>query len=161
MKCNLIVFQIYPTAEIHATELLSWGNQVNIATSSVSNPCLFSRTCLVTRYYTGPNEFGPVFERLEELEMQYSQPERETISHNRLLEALTLTSLESPIGRITIITQTFFRIRPCFRMKVRFSDAFLVSHRINHRQRMQKIYMLLLLTSVWCGVQVLISASRV
>ena len=31
------------------------------------------------------NEFGTVFERLErleELEIQYSQPERETISHN-------------------------------------------------------------------------------
>ena len=29
-------------------------------------------------------------ERLEELEIRYSRPERETISHNRLLEALTL-----------------------------------------------------------------------
>ena len=28
-----------------------------------------------------PNEFGTVFERLEELEIQYSQQERETISH--------------------------------------------------------------------------------
>ena len=36
-----------------------------------------------------PNEFGTVFERLEEVEIQYLQPERETISHNRLLEALT------------------------------------------------------------------------
>ena len=39
-----------------------------------------------------PNEFGTVFERLErleELEIQYSQPERETISHNRLLQAIT------------------------------------------------------------------------
>ena len=48
-----------------------------------------------------PNELGTVFEldvqrweTLEELEIQYSQafskPERETNSHNRLLEALTL-----------------------------------------------------------------------
>ena len=36
-----------------------------------------------------PNEFGTVFERLGELEMQYSQLERDTISHIRLLEALT------------------------------------------------------------------------
>ena len=38
-----------------------------------------------------PNKFGTIFERLqrlEKLEIQYSQMERETISHNRLLEAL-------------------------------------------------------------------------
>ena len=56
--------------------------------------------------------------------------------------------IKSPIGRVPIITQTFDRIRLCFRMKVRFSDAFLVSHIINQRQRMHWIYMLLLLTRV-------------
>ena len=60
-----------------------------------------------------PNEFGTVFElgvqrleTLEELEIQYPQalakPERETNSHNRLLEALTLKgpriALSSPIS---------------------------------------------------------------
>ena len=65
-----------------------------------------------------PSSFGTVFERLEtlkELEIQYSQPERATTSHNRLLEALTFLSslrvIESPIGRVPIITQTFDRIR--------------------------------------------------
>ena len=46
---------------------------------------------------------------------------------------------ESPIGRrVTIITQTLDRIRLSFTMKVRFSDAFLASHRIMQRHRMQK-----------------------
>ena len=60
-----------------------------------------------------PNEFGTVFElgvqrleTLEELEIQYSQalakPERETTSHNRLLEALTFKetriALSSPVS---------------------------------------------------------------
>ena len=43
-----------------------------------------------------------------------------------------------PISCVPIVTQTFDKIRLCFRMKVRFSDAFLASHRINQRQRMQK-----------------------
>ena len=42
-------------------------------------------------------------------------------------------------ARVPIITQvTFDRIRLYFRMKVRFSDSFLASHRINQRERMQK-----------------------
>ena len=53
---------------------------------------------------------------------------------------------ESQIGRITIITQTLHRIRLCFRMKVRFSDAFLVSHSYNAKTKSAKIYMLLILT---------------
>ena len=47
--------------------------------------------------------------------------------------------LATSIGRVPIKTQTFDRIRLCFRIKVRFSDAFLALHRINQRQRMQKI----------------------
>ena len=38
----------------------------------------------------------------------------------------------------TIITQTFDRITLCLKMKVKFSDPFLVSDRINERQEMQK-----------------------
>ena len=79
---------------------------------------------------------------------------------------LTLSSLgviESPMGpRVPIITQTFDRIRLCFRMKVRFSDAFLASraHRINQRQECKNIHVIALDT---CDVvfKVLTSASRV
>ena len=51
---------------------------------------------------------------------------------------LLLNLLESPIGRVPIITQAFDRIRLCFRMEVRFSDSLLASHRINQRERMPK-----------------------
>ena len=44
------------------------------------------------------------------------------------------------------------RISPCFGTKVRFSDAFLVSHRIIKRQRMKK-YTCCCCLSRWCGVQ--------
>ena len=58
-----------------------------------------------------PNEFGTVLERLEklerlerlerlevELEIQYSQPEQEIISHNRLLHSLCVSlSLQSTL----------------------------------------------------------------
>ena len=44
--------------------------------------------------------------------------------------------VESPISRIPLITQTFERIR--LRIKVRFSESLLASHRINQRERMQK-----------------------
>ena len=57
-----------------------------------------------------PSELGTVFERLgtlEELEIQYSQalakPKRETISHNRLLEALTFKATGIFIGTIRSI----------------------------------------------------------
>ena len=60
---------------------------------------------------------------------------------------LLLNLIESPIGRVPIITQTFNRIRLCFRMKVRFSESFLASYRINQRKN-TKIYMSLLLTRV-------------
>ena len=46
--------------------------------------------------------------------------------------------IESLIGRVPMITQIFERIRLCFRTKVRFSLAFLASHGINQKQRMQK-----------------------
>ena len=60
--------------------------------------CSISLICLI------PNEFGTVFEldvprleTLEVLEIQYSQalakPERETNSHNRLLETLTFKAI--------------------------------------------------------------------
>ena len=57
-----------------------------------------------------PNEFGTVFERLgrlEELEIQYSQPERETILHNRLLEALTFKATH-----IAILFAFLYRCNP-------------------------------------------------
>ena len=71
--------------------------------TSVNYPSLFSPTCLVTLLLIA-NEFGTVFglgvqslETLEELEIRYSQalakPERETLSHNRLLEALKATHI--------------------------------------------------------------------
>ena len=50
------------------------------------------------------------------------------------------------VDRSRYNTQTLDRIRLCFRMKPRFSDAFLVSHRIMQRQRMQNIYVLALET---------------
>ena len=69
-----------------------------------------------------PNEFGTVFElgvqrleTLEELEIQYSQalvkPERETNSHNRLLEAFTFKAT-----RIAICLLPFlYRCSPLYR----------------------------------------------
>ena len=71
----------------------------------------------------------------------------------------SLGVIESPISCVPIVTQTFDRIRLCFRMKVRFSDAFLASHRINQRQRMQKDTCCS--WDVRCGIQVLTSASHV
>ena len=76
-----------------------------------------------------------------------------------LLLNLIKSWCESSIGRVTIITPKLGRIRLRFGMKVRFSDAFLVSHRIMQRQRMQK-YMLCS-WHMWCGVQVHTFASRV
>ena len=40
-------------------------------------------------------------------------------------DMLLLNQVKSPIGRVPLITQTFERIRLCFRMKVRFSESFL------------------------------------
>ena len=54
-----------------------------------------------------PNEFGTVFERLEELEIQYSQPEQETILHNRLLEALKFKTTH-----IAILFAFLYRCNP-------------------------------------------------
>ena len=67
-----------------------------------------------------------------------------------LLSNLIKSWCESPFGRVTIITPKLDRTRLCFRMKVRFSGALLVSHRIMQRQRMQKYMLYLLLARmVW------------
>ena len=71
-----------------------------------------------------------------------------------ILYSASLGVIESPIGHVPITTQTFDRIRLCFRMKVRFSDAFLASHRINQRQRLQQ-YTCCCSWHVWYGVEVL------
>ena len=95
MKCSKYLTLAYPTAET----LLSWGklpyelsflSLFIYSCMSVGYPSLFSRACLVTLYYWYQmnSEFERL-ERLEELAIQYSQPERETILHNRLLGALT------------------------------------------------------------------------
>ena len=58
-------------------------------------------------------------------------------SHNKPL-TISDSWWKSPTSRVTIITQTLDRMRLCFRIKVRFSDASFVSHEIIHRQRMRK-----------------------
>ena len=65
---------------------------------------------------------------------------------SRKITPLTMPLSILKVDRSRYNTQTLDRIRLCFRMKPRFSDAFLVSHRIMQRQRMQNIYVLALET---------------
>ena len=94
-SCSKYLAIAYPTAASYATEV--------IRVYSVERAC---NTLLLI-----PNKFGTVFglgvqrlETLEELEIQHSQalakPERETISHNRLLEAFTFKATRMNASRI-------------------------------------------------------------
>ena len=88
-----------PEREQRRQNLLGLSNNIwledKLKECSVSHPSLVSRTCLATHFITD-TRWGTVFERpgtLEELEIQYSQAltksKRETISHDRIFQALT------------------------------------------------------------------------
>ena len=88
---------------------------------SLSHPSLVSRRCLATHFITDTKELGTAFEKLgtlEELEIRYLQAleksKRETISHNRLFQALTFKAtriyLYNPLDR-NINSTTTYRFR--------------------------------------------------